>query len=390
LQEFWTCLSWHQTGLLDRILFLAPQLRGELRRRAFPAEVMPFVRTYGFREAGRLTAERLGWSLLTRSETDFFSIDNVYHSLDRRVAQRLEDGLTIKAAYAYEDGALAIFQTAKKLGITCIYEHPTGYWRKVRQLQLEEAELHPEWAGTLGALHDSDEKLQRKDAELALADLIVTPSSFARETLCLSKGLTAPVHVVAYGASRNQIGSDVSRQKGKLRVLFVGALSQAKGLSYLLDAAGNLKNEIALTLVGRRISATVPKPAALEKHRWIPSLSHSDLMREMSLHDVLVLPSLHEGFGLVITEAMAQGLTVITTPHTAGPDVITDGTDGFIVAIRSAAAIEEKLALLHGERDRLVEMQKAARRKADSLCWENYRRTLVNLAQDVIGRSAIA
>ena len=133
---------------------------------------------------------------------------------------------------------------------------------------------------------------------------------------------------------------------GKLRVLFVGALSQAKGLGYLLEAVAGLEGGIEFTLIGRRVSPTVPAPSLLEKYNWIPSLPHDELLREMSRHDVLVLPSLHEGFGLVMTEAMSQGLVVITTPHTAGPDLITDGVDGFVVPIRSAAAIEEKLEIL--------------------------------------------
>jgi glycosyltransferase involved in cell wall biosynthesis len=47
-----------------------------------------------------------------------------------------------------------------------------------------------------------------------------------------------------------------------------------------------------------------------------------------------------------MTEAMGQGLVVITTDHTAGPDLITDSVDGFVIPIRSAAAIEEKTGSL--------------------------------------------
>ena len=104
----------------------------------------------------------------------------------------------------------------------------------------------------------------------------------------------------------------------------------------------------------------------------------------MSRHDVLVLPSLHEGFGLVMTEAMGQGLVVITTPHTAGPDLITDSVDGFVIPIRSAAAIEEKLDLLLRDRNRLRAMQAEAREKALAYAWENYRQHLVRLAREVV------
>jgi glycosyltransferase involved in cell wall biosynthesis len=104
----------------------------------------------------------------------------------------------------------------------------------------------------------------------------------------------------------------------------------------------------------------------------------------MSRHDALVLPSLHEGFGLVIPEAMAQGLVVITTPHTAGPDLIAEGVDGFIVPIRSAEAIEEKLERLIMDRNLLAEMKLAATRKAETLPWEIYRQQFGSMARALI------
>jgi glycosyltransferase involved in cell wall biosynthesis len=250
-------------------------------------------------------------------------------------------------------------------------------------LQQEEAELHPEWKSTLGAIQDSEEKLARKDAELALADVVIVPSTFSKNSLNQAPGLNAPVQVVPYGAPSVSHASGESRS-GKLAVLFVGALSQAKGLKYLLEAAAKLERQIDLTLIGKRVSPLIPTPAVLDKHRWIPSLAYDDLLREMARHDVLVLPSLHEGFGLVIGEAMAQGLVVIATPHTAAPDLIDDGVDGFIVPIRSAEAIAEKLELLRHDPARLGEMKQAARRKAKIHSWEAYRRTLVRLAREVV------
>jgi starch synthase len=387
LGEFWTCVNWKEQGLLDKSLAFSGRLRAELRRRSFAPQLAPFIRTLPWRELIRQGAGQLGWDGLTSAENAPFSVDAVYLSLDRRVAKYITRHPHIAAVYSYDAGALETFRAAKRHGIKCIYEHPIIYWRKVQQYQREEAELHPEWAPTLGALADSEEKLARKDEELSLADLVITPSTFAKQSLADAPRLDAVICVVPYGTGA--VGDPPRRDSAqKLRVLFVGALSQAKGLGYLLDAVAHLERDIEFTLIGRRVSAAIPAAIILDKYRWIPSLPHDEILKEMSTHDVLVLPSLHEGFGMVITEALSQGLVVITSGHTGGPDVISDGVDGFIVPIRSAAAIEEKLALLASDRDRLVQMQEAAHRKALAYTWENYRRTVAQVAREVVGKQA--
>ncbi len=383
LGEFWTCLNWKQSGVLDHALGLAPRLQRELRRRSFPRELSPFIRTLPGREMLRLVGGRAG---LRNKEGGFFSVDGVYHALDRRVASRLERAQSISAVYAYDDGALATFRAAKRCGLKCIYEHPIVHWRKVQELQREEAELHPEWAPTLVALTDSRPKLARKDEELALADVIVTPSNFSRESLSNAPGLSATVRVVPYGASRGRDRIPPRMPTTKLRVLFVGALTQAKGLGYLLTAVDRMTAEIDLTLIGRRVAPTVPTPDQLAKHRWIPSLPNEKVLEEMARHDVLVLPSLHEGFGLVITEAMSQGMAVITTPQAGASDLLTDGVEGFVVPIRSGKAIEERLWLLCKDRERLREMQEAAQTTAAACTWENYRSAIVQMAREVMGK----
>jgi glycosyltransferase involved in cell wall biosynthesis len=184
--------------------------------------------------------------------------------------------------------------------------------------------------------------------------------------------------VIPYG-SPQPVGQINSLANKKLRVLFVGGLSQRKGLSYLLNAANLLQDKISLTIIGSRIAKCAPLDSALEKHRYIPSLPHQDILKEMDQHDVFVFPSLFEGFGLVILEAMARGIPVITTTHTAGPDVITDGLDGYIVPIRSAVAIAEKLELLANDREHLNRLKTAALVKAKQFSWDQYQRKLSQL-----------
>jgi len=236
-------------------------------------------------------------------------------------------------------------------------------------------------------MQDSPEKLARKDEELSLASGVLVASTFTRNSLSSAPALAAPVFVIPYGAPEPvEESRHVSKPSAaRLRVLFAGSLTQRKGLSYLLEAVRLLQGQVELTLLGARPAERCePLDRALREHRWIPSLPHHAVLQEMARHDVLVFPSLFEGFGLVILEAMAQGTPVITTAHTGGPDVISDGEDGFLVPIRDATAIAEKLALLDSDRERLAAISAAARVTAARFSWASYRRRLVDAVSEVL------
>jgi glycosyltransferase involved in cell wall biosynthesis len=128
--------------------------------------------------------------------------------------------------------------------------------------------------------------------------------------------------------------------------------------------------------------------AALDREladvRWISSAPHDRILAEMAAHDVFVFPSLFEGFGLVLLEAMAMGLPIITTAHTAGPDLIEEGRQGFIVPIRDAAAIADKLDLLQRQPALRNEMGRAARLRAGDFTWEAYEAKLASCVRTAL------
>lgn len=393
LSELWTCLNWVPGSPAER--WMPSALASELGRRAWPESVRRLIRTVPAREAGRLLASRVpGARWLIRHETGPCSVDAVFRALDRRSARRVaalqrSGGKALHGVYAYEDGAATVFEEAGKRGLKCIYDLPIGYWSASENIFIEEAEREPQWAATLTGLLDSPAKRERKTRELLAADAVIVASSFTRNTLAGLVEFNAPVHVVPYGAPAPVSGREtepVGMGNRPLRVLFAGSLGQRKGISYLLDAVDRMKGHVELTLLGAKtVSGCAALEAAVRAHRWIPSLPHADLLAEMGRQDVLVLPSLFEGFGLVILEAMSRGLPVIVTSHTAGPDVLDDGVDGFIVPIRSAEAIAEKLELLRRDPARLAAMKDAALRKARALTWESYRRGIVEAVSQTLG-----
>jgi glycosyltransferase involved in cell wall biosynthesis len=76
--------------------------------------------------------------------------------------------------------------------------------------------------------------------------------------------------------------------------------------------------------------------------------------------------------GIVVLEAMASGLPVITTPNGRG-DLVRDGVDGFVVPIRDMNAIVERLEYLRAHPEERLRMGQNARERAKMFTWEHYR-----------------
>lgn len=340
LHEYFTAFACFESDILYR---LAKGPLSEFRRRSYDQSLQSKTTTHPFKELGRLIATKAKFKSLIQHETGTFSIDRVLNELDEALAARINRNLYkgVNGVYAYEDGAMEAFKAAKQQHMKCLYDLPIGYWRAARDLMKIEMEKRPEWAATITGFNDSQKKLDRKDSELALADEIYVASSFTAKTLQYYPGQLADIHVIPYGFPQTGKPKNYDySSKRKLKVLFVGGLSQRKGIAYLFEAAKHLHIAIELTVVGNKTGVECTAlDNALSQCRWIPSLPHPQILEQMRQADVLIFPSLFEGFGLVITEAMSQGTPVITTDRTAGPDIITHNENGWIVEAGSSEAI---------------------------------------------------
>lgn len=380
LAEFHTAIASFRGSWLDRLGTLGPL--AEIRRRRFADDLKPLTRTWPWYEAGRLMATKAGLASLTSHETGFFSVDAVYQRFDSRVASGLNAARRrgARGVYAYEDGAFDSFRVARTLGLQCYYDLPIGYWRTARRLLAAEGERWPAWAATLTGLQDSEAKLARKDEELRLADRIFVASRFTAETLRDFPGRLAPVEVIPYGFPATEAGRHYAPTTNRpLKLLFVGSLSQRKGIANLFAAVEPFGARVDLTLVGHRPTSDCPAlNEALARHRWLPSLPHHEVLRLMRMQDVLVFPSLFEGFGLVITEAMSQGTPVITTDRTAGPDFIENGRNGWLTEAGSTDALVAVLDQLLQTPGLVAAAGREAQETARQRPWSVYGHELAN------------
>ncbi|MDA2918676.1 glycosyltransferase family 4 protein [Desulfobacterota bacterium AH_259_B03_O07] len=221
------------------------------------------------------------------------------------------------------------------------------------------------------------------------SDHIVVASAFAKSSFLSKRFPDEKISVVPYGVDTNLFKPVPVNRDEVFRVLFVGHLSAQKGVHYLLEAFGR-----ASIPNSRLILAGSPHPDTpyilsrypLEKVDILGGQPKSKLAFYYSLADVMVLPSVQDGFGLVICEAMACGCPVIATTNTGGPDVITDGVEGFIVPIRSPDAIAEKLVWLYEHPEERAKMGSLALKKVrEWRGWRRYGEKMLKIYEKLLG-----
>jgi glycosyltransferase involved in cell wall biosynthesis len=384
LHSFHTSVACFEGDFLDKLAILPPFK--DFRRRMFSTEIRDKTVTYPYNELGRMFAQKFQINSWLTHEQGRFYIDRVCRKFDWKIAKYIARCQDITAVYAYEDCAVESFKIAKSTGKICFYDLPIGYWRAMHRMLSEEKERNSDWAVTLGGFNDSMEKLQRKDKELALADVIYVASSFTKRTLEEYPGKLAPVQVIPYAFPVvNHDRRYTSAQNRKIKLLYVGGLSQRKGIAYMFEAVKGLEQWVKLTVVGQgNLSGCETLRKELTKHKYIPSLPHHEILQLMSEHDVLLFPSLFEGFGLVITEAMSQGTPVITTDRTCAPDIITHGQDSWLIESGSVSALRQQIEsiLLHPES--LKTVGQAAIQTAQKRPWSKYGQEMADSIQQFL------
>ena len=183
------------------------------------------------------------------------------------------------------------------------------------------------------------------------------------------------IFVEPYGVDQT-VFSPSTEKFSRFSVIWAGSYTQTKGVGYLLEAlAREPVPGIELVLAGYPYG--IDAVALYEDRvrvRRLGHISRQELGKAMRQCHAHVFPTLIEGFGRNIIEAMASGLPVITTPNCAGPDLIENGITGFIVPIRDVDAICEKLAWIHDHPEEAIEIGNRARSRVSSLSQADYRR----------------
>ena len=284
----------------------------------------------------------------------------------------------LKEARVLPDVYMALSQTgtasgalARELGVTYVCDRGSTHIEEQREILNEEYRVQ----GVPPPRIDP-RSIERELIEYQTSQLITVPSQFVARSF-VKRGIDpGKLRVVPYGANISMFRPTVPKSPDAVDFLFVGALSIRKGLPYLLQAFGRVRHpQKRLTLIGSSVQETeqILRKYPTADIRIMGAIPQARLADYMSAARLLVLPSVEDGFGLVMAEAMACGCPVLASMNTGAENLFEDGQQGFIVEARDVAALAERMQRLADEPALALEMGRTARARIDHIGgWSDY------------------
>ena len=160
-------------------------------------------------------------------------------------------------------------------------------------------------------------------------------------------------------------------KKNQYNLLFVGNLLIAKGVDILLEAFALIakeKSSIAMVFVGdgeekERLIARSKELGISDKVTFLGRVEYNSIPTLMNYADILILPSIEEGVGRVLLEAMSMHLPIIASNVGGIPWVIDDKKDGLLFEVGEIDSLKEKVLFLLNDPTSSKDMAKVAHQK---------------------------
>lgn len=301
-------------------------------------------------------------------------------SFDNKVAKKIK---RCDVFHAFASQSLRSMKRAKRLGAKIVADNPNTHPLNIQGILAEEYKI---WKVPYPAYNKI--ALKRRLCALDIADRTIVLSRTSYDSFIRNGYPRELLRIVPYGVD-SRLFRPRPKDDATFRVLFIGQICLRKGFQYLLEAWRLLDiKDAELILVGGikpdGVYALREYEGKIDFKLEGPLNDMDSIARVYNRASVAVVPSIEEGFGMVVTEAMASGLPVIISENVGARDLVTDGEEGFIIPIRNARAIGNAIRYLYEDEGRRKEMGKKARNRIEDYTWERYQDALMKVYKDLM------
>lgn len=299
----------------------------------------------------------------------------------------------VDAVITYDDCSPILFEILEKEApqIIRILDMSAANLHYMKKIYDKDTKIMPQFASRLHKEYAkvwNEQIMKRLLVEIEKSQYFLVASNFVTRSLEFSGVKDSQILLCPYGVDISEFYCKTYRnyqESDSLEFIYVGGVKELKGISYLLEAFKQIpKDKARLTVIGAFNEEDEDIKPYINHVNFVGTVLHSEISKHLRNSDVFVFPSLGDGFGLAILEAMASGLPLIISENTGLSDQITNGLEGYVIPIQNTLAIIEKVEWYCDNKDKIKTMGKKARQLALTYTWDNYYKTVVSKIREVL------
>ena len=191
---------------------------------------------------------------------------------------------------------------------------------------------------------------------LMCADVVIAISENTKSEIKRLTGKERNISVIYPGLEQDEFEITPTEESGEFNLLFVGDCVRRKGLEYLIESLSSLnRKDVHLHVVGRddrdplyseHLRKLIEKKGLQGKVSFHGRVDGKRKQKIFRNSHIFVLPSLWEGYGMVVAEAMSYGLPIIATKVGAIPELVKDRVNGILVPPEDSQALTNAISYL--------------------------------------------
>ena len=226
-------------------------------------------------------------------------------------------------------------------------------------------------------------------------DRLTSPAQRAHKIICASqyvkssltdKGIANDrISVVPYGVDSQKfqyVHKSPPRPDNKIKLIFVGQPAERKGLNWFLRFWSEFQDKFELHLVGFDVASEIAEPFEERSVYCHGRLSPKKLIEMYQFADLLFLPSISEGYGLVLLQALACGTPILATKNSGAPDILNVADVGMTFAACDIDALRAALETISEDPAKLVRWSKEAKEVPELYTWAKFRTGISEVVSD--------
>lgn len=299
--------------------------------------------------------------------------------------KRLADQIDI--IHCWSLGSLQTLKTANQLGIPTVLERPNAHTRFAYETVRNECDrINVPLPSNHEHAYNKD-ILDKEEAEYNLAYRLLCPSDFVVKTF-LDQGFPEERlvrHIYGFDEKVYYPDSKPREQRRGLTMISVGVCAVRKGQHFALEAwlKSPASKEGTFLIAGEFLPAYAKILEPMLSHPSVKVLGHrNDIPELMRNSDILVLPTIEEGFGLVCTEAMGSGCVPLVSE--ACTDICKHMENSLVHPIGDVNTLTEHITMVHEDRNLLSRLRNEGLKLIPNITWESAGRSLFKAYEQVI------